>query len=785
MHYHVNNWLTGRNWLADVPVIDSLCKLSAPELGLFAEHGERLQEGLLTLLQSCGVAHAHLWLLREPLPGGARERFARLYGGTAIALQRQAGHSVSYLHTAAPEDRDWVRAVFECQDEGTANDAWKLALFLLSHPVPDPRFQLGPLKKDLDPARMVGLFIGFAAQRVIPGDTRAITAAAEEVGIPWMRHRLPGVHAKKDENRMHPFGGLLLGLGANSHVLDGTFCVDRCRDLLGIAANRPALLDRASAAGAPVADGSRAAGDAPRNRYRLLVADHRLIAVIADDGGEDVSAGTHPALREMAESVSRLLGTGVLVLRAAAPDVSRPLEVNGGVIFDVDVAPRLDAFLAPDSPLLAAAARALVAWLYPPGAPSRIPLVAVTGTNGKSTTCRMIARIAAAAGFRTGLACNEGVYVNGRLVLKQGAPELTGGALPVVLPDRELELAVLEMVLARLKQQGHLFDRCDVAVLTNVTREHLQIGWETSAQIAETKASLLGVARCAVINVDDPHWRLVLGKTRAGTVCFTSQRLSAGDIRALMPPERLHSEHGISRLCYCLTETVSGQEQVVILEGDKRLELLPVVCIPATFGGTARFNVDNALHASAAGYLLGIAPVHIRAALKSFAMSFEDTPGRQNVHDTGAFRVVMDYAHNADGIARVSEFANRFEVEGKRVLLLAAANDRVEEQVVEIAEAAAAARFDHYVCRSYTDQRPHGRSREETVSLLKEGLLRAGIGEERISTEPEPMKAVELALGLGEEGDLLVLTVGNYEFDPAWERITAHPGKPPGSGQTL
>lgn len=225
-------------------------------------------------------------------------------------------------------------------------------------------------------------------------------------------------------------------------------------------------------------------------------------------------------------------------------------------------------------------------------------------------------------------------------------------------------------------------------------------------------------------------------------------------------------------MCFCLAETVGGTERVVIYDGEQRTDLVEVNQIPATFNGKAGFNIDNALQAIAACYLMNIQVDDIRSGISTFDMSFENTPGRQNVYDALPFKVVMDYAHNADGIRKIGILVNEMEVDARRILMFAIDSGRTEYELRETV-LAAAGHFDHYVCRSYPILRPGGRTRKDTVVMMQAVLLEAGVAAERITVSADSSRAVDLALSMGKAGDLLVMTAGTNEMEEMWGRIRA------------
>ena len=275
---------------------------------------------------------------------------------------------------------------------------------------------------------------------------------------------------------------------------------------------------------------------------------------------------------------------------------------------DLDLAPELDGILKPNSKLWKPLMDGFIQSLYPPGTPSRIPIIAVTGTNGTSSTSRMIDGIMRQAGFDSALSCSEGLYVAGQRVKSNQSPKRLREMHHRLIRNRKVELAVMEFRLDQLKNGGFPFDWCNVGVVTDVTADQLQSSWETVREVAEIQFSVPQRARDGVVlNADDPHTPDMLQRLDAGKIVLTSTHQMASEIRSGNVP--------VSALV--TIEHLQGGDRIVISQEDSQLDLMGVTAIPATLGEATGLTLDNALRAIAAGHLMKVPHSVIRAAMSS------------------------------------------------------------------------------------------------------------------------------------------------------------------------
>ncbi len=415
------------------------------------------------------------------------------------------------------------------------------------------------------------------------------------------------------------------------------------------------------------------------------------------------------------------------------------------------------------------AARPLLDLLFPRGRPFSIPIAAITGTNGKTTTTRMVGHILTVAGFTVGMATTDGVYVGGELV---AAGDLTGPwAANLVLSDPTVDVAVLETARGGLVRSGLAFRSCDVGAVLNVGADHLGLGGvETLADLARVKQIVVEVARdLCVLNADDERVARMARVSPAAPVYVSLDRANPRLSRHLQ-------DGGRAVVLAPGARSGSGVEagRLLVLDGDDEIPLIEVRRIPATLDGHARHNVQNALFAAAIAHGLGASWEAVRRGLATFAQDYDHAPGRLNLFDVGGFRVLLDYAHNPPAMAAMVQTVRALADTGRRIGVLAAPGDRRDDDVRALGRAAAPG-FDLILLRDDADLR--GRAPGEVAALLRQGLLAAGFAPDCIlpGVLPEP-EAVDRALDLAEPGDLVALFGEDLEI--CHQRIEEHSRRP-------
>jgi cyanophycin synthetase len=458
----------------------------------------------------------------------------------------------------------------------------------------------------------------------------------------------------------------------------------------------------------------------------------------------DVTDVIHPDNREMAERAVRAIGLDVGGVDFLSNNITESYRAIGGGICEVNAAPGFRMHVAPSEGTARDVAGPVVDMLFPPGTPARVPIAAITGTNGKTTTARMLAHITKMAGHTPGLTTTDGVYIDGQRTV---AGDMTGPvSARMVLADPQIDIAVLETARGGLLRAGMGVNEVNVGAVLNVQPDHLGLkGIGTLEQLAEVKRIVIEVATdCAVLNADDGLVLKMSGYTEAKHICYVT----------LNPQHALVREHVRAGGRACALEAGVNGQMITLYEKGAHIPLLWTHLIPATLEGRATHNVQNAMFAAAMAFSLGIKLDAIRQGLRTFDSTFFQAPGRMNVFDEHPFKVLFDYGHNAHAVAVMADLAQRLEVQGKRIVVLAGPGDRRDEDLIAIARAVAG-RFDHYICRR--DDNLRDRTPDEVPRIQAAALAAAGVPAEAVSIIPDEQAAIAAALEMGRPGDLLLI----------------------------
>jgi cyanophycin synthetase len=474
----------------------------------------------------------------------------------------------------------------------------------------------------------------------------------------------------------------------------------------------------------------------------------------------DRTLEAHPDNVEIAEMAARVVGLDVAGIDFICPDISVPVRETGGAIVEVNAAPGFRMHTHPTEGEPQYVARPVIDLLFPPGAPSRIPIIGVTGTNGKTTTVRMIAHILKLMGRRVGMTSTDGIVVDGRMI-KRG--DMSGPkSARMILQNPTVDTAVFEVARGGILREGLGYDRNDVAVVTNVTGDHLGLGGiDTLRQLADVKGVLVeAVPRTgtAVLNADDPNVARMNGACD-GSVIYFSMETDKGQPGF----DRVDGHCGRGGAAFVLRHTPEG-DQIVLRHGPRTMPVLYTHLVPATFGGKARMNVANALAAAAAAWASGAHLHDIRQGLRTFTTSFFQAPGRLNLLEVGGVRVVIDYCHNVDGMRALADFVNRMMTDngvrsGRAIGVIGVPGDRRDEDMRDYGALAAGA-FDELIVRE--DRNLRGRAPAETAAHVLEGIRRArgnGARTTRADRILDELTAARAALRRASPGDLLVMCV--------------------------
>jgi cyanophycin synthetase len=376
----------------------------------------------------------------------------------------------------------------------------------------------------------------------------------------------------------------------------------------------------------------------------------------------------------------------------------------------------------------------------------------------------MLAHVTKMAGFTPGLTTTDGVYIDGQRTV-QG--DMTGPvSARMVLADPQIDIAVLETARGGLLRAGMGVNEVNVGAVLNVQPDHLGLkGIDTLEQLAEVKRIVVEVATdCAVLNADDPLVLKMSGYTEAKNICYVTMN----------PQHTLVREHIRAGGRACALEAGVNGQMITLYDHNGHIPLLWTHLIPATLEGRATHNVQNAMFAAAMAFSLGIKLDAIRQGLRTFDSTFFQAPGRMNVFNEHPFKVLFDYGHNAHAVAVMTDLAQRLDVTGRRIVVLAGPGDRRDEDLVAIARAVAG-RFDHYICRR--DDNLRERAADEVPRIMAAALRAAGVREPAISLIPDEQEAIAAALDMGQPGDLLLVFAD--ALVRSWKQITKF--KPAGS----
>jgi cyanophycin synthetase len=458
----------------------------------------------------------------------------------------------------------------------------------------------------------------------------------------------------------------------------------------------------------------------------------------------DVTDVIHPDNRDMAVRAVTAIGLDVGGVDFLCPDITESYKTVGGGICEINAAPGFRMHVAPSEGAPRDAAGPVIDMLFPPGAPSQVPIACITGTNGKTTTSRMLAHIAKMAGFTPGLTTTDGVYIDGQRTVEG---DMTGPvATRMVLSDARIDIAILEIARGGLLRAGMGVPFVNVAAVLNVQSDHLGLkGIDTLEQLAEVKRVVVEVARdCAVLNADDENTIRMSAHTEAKHLCYVT----------LNPQHAVVREHVRAGGRACALEAGVNGQMITLYDKGRHIPLMWTHLIPATLEGRAMHNVQNAMFAAALAFSLDIKLDAIRQALRTFDSTFFQAPGRMNIYDEHPFKVIFDYAHNAHAVGAMADLAERLEVRGRRIVVVAGPGDRRDEDIRAIGERVAG-RFDHYICRR--DDGLRGRASDEVPNMIAQVLRERGVAERSIEIIPDEQEAVAAALRMGRAGDLLLV----------------------------
>jgi len=475
----------------------------------------------------------------------------------------------------------------------------------------------------------------------------------------------------------------------------------------------------------------------------------------------DVTDFVHPELAARAVEAAKAVGLDICGIDVIARDLGQPLETQGGVVVEVNAGPGLRMHLAPSSGTPRPVGDAIVDMMFGEGRTGRIPIVAVTGVNGKTTTTRLAAHIFRSLGRHVGMTNTEGIYYDGRRI---ESGDCSGPqSAQKVLANPLVDVAVLETARGGVLRAGLGFDRCDVAIVTNVGEgDHLGLnGVNDLEMLAKVKRVIVDVVPhhgFAVLNAADPLVASMAEHCKGGVIYF-----------AYSPDNEVIQKHRAAGGRAVFVK----RDFVVLAEGEVEIPLVALAHVPLTHGGRIRFQVENVLAAAAAASALGVPRDAIRTALETFSPHLDGSPGRFNLLEVNGATVAVDYGHNTSALAAILDAFKSFPEAGRRRALYSAAGDRRDCDMIQLGQMLGDA-FDGVIL--YEDRYVRGRSEGEITRLMRQGLA-AGKRVQHVEEIRGSIAAVEHALKTVQPGELLLLQADEIDVtvDYIKQYLAAHP----------
>ncbi len=453
----------------------------------------------------------------------------------------------------------------------------------------------------------------------------------------------------------------------------------------------------------------------------------------------DVTEIVHPFNVFMAERIARIIGLDICGIDIMTPDISVPLNENGGAVLEVNAGPGFRMHIAPAEGLPRNVAEPVVDMLYPPGSSARIPIIAVTGTNGKTTTTRLIAHIVKTMGYKVGFTTTDGIYIQNRMVEKG---DCTGPlSTEFVLRDPTVDFAVLECARGGILKAGLGFHNCDIAIVTNVAADHLGLkDINTIEEMARVKSVVAESALpegYSILNADDDLVFEMRKNIKATIALFSLDEFNPRIIR--------HCENGG-------IAAIVENGYITICKGTWKIRVDKVINIPLTFSGKAVFMIQNVLPAVLAGFLRGFKVEDIRLALETFIPSPTQTPGRMNMFQFKNFTVMVDYAHNPAGFQAIARFLDKLDNKLK-VGVIAGVGDRRDEDIIQLGFLSSQM-FSEIIIRQ--DKNLRGRTEKEIIDLMMKGV-HSDDPNKKVKVIQSELEAIDYAIKNAKKGSFIVI----------------------------
>lgn len=460
----------------------------------------------------------------------------------------------------------------------------------------------------------------------------------------------------------------------------------------------------------------------------------------------DVTDLVHPTTKKLVEKVSKVVDLDICGIDIISPDISRPLTENGGAVVEVNAAPGLRMHKYPSEGISRDVATPIVNLMFDEGNEGRIPIVAITGTNGKTTTTRLMAHIASSSGYTVGFSSTDGIYIGNEQI---SSGDCSGPqSAKTILQDPTVEFAVLECARGGIIRSGLGFDQCDIGIVTNVAADHLGLkDIHTVEDLALVKSVVPHAVKkygWAILNAGDT----LAYKMKETLECNVALFSSKADNKNILE----HIERGGSAIY------ADHNQDIYLCHYGKQIFIFNAAELPITRNGKAGFMVDNILPVVLAAYFMGFKIDQIASSLKSFIPSAETTPGRINEFLINGVNVIVDYAHNPHGFKALSAYLKN--IPGKKTGIITGTGDRREEDIIEFGRIAAAT-YDDIIIRFDRDLR--GRTKESIVELLRQGLHEIK-PQQKYHIIPDTQTAIYFAIANAEKGSYVVICADNATY---------------------
>lgn len=459
---------------------------------------------------------------------------------------------------------------------------------------------------------------------------------------------------------------------------------------------------------------------------------------------EDVTDEVHPENIVLAERIAKIVGLDICGIDIMAHDVKTPITLNGGAILEVNAAPGLRMHISPAKGKSRDVGSAIVDLMFPDNSKARIPIVAVTGTNGKTTTARLMAYITGKQNYKVGLTTTDGIYLNGTLI-SEG--DCTGPqSTEFILREPSVDFAVLECARGGIIRSGLAFDECNIAIVTNVAEDHMGLkDINTLEDLARVKAVVprsVNADGYAILNAADD----IVYQMKDQVTCKVAFFSFDPNNKRLID----HCKKGGYGV------TLNENKEIVILEGKtKQIVVENILNIPLTMDGHADFMVENILPITLASYLLGFDMEKVKQALHDFNPSIEQTPGRLNKFAINNVNIILDYAHNPHGLKAVGRYLSH--IDKQKIGIVTGVGDRRDKDIIEIGRIAAEI-YDKVIIRIDDDTR--GRTSEEISDLVAQGIQKVDASKPYYVI-PDTRSALKFAIERSEKDAYVIISADN------------------------